>query len=332
MSFPVEPTEREAIAWFLDNASASCNGYGSGTISAGCSVAEDCARACIAWLKDCVGIDAQSRVHGHKIEVRFGKAGASYLAEKSESLGFPRDTRFFATWLEKIEQADAFRARFALERSRLVTAIEERSGKGGCFDCGAPDGEESPLEFDHLVPESKRKNVTAWLYEGKWAQAKVESEGCVMRCRADHTKKTKANGDIRGGSRKPISTNASVEAKRARDRQKSKKKHAIGKERIRASKIAASSCADCGALCTVSNLDGFSWVRTDTTNEKRARPSHLSTASDATFNAAIEASRLLCPACLKKDRKRKRGEITDKCNATRKKRKAEKAILDGDAS
>jgi 5-methylcytosine-specific restriction endonuclease McrA len=66
--------------------------------------------------------------------------------------------------------------------ARRQKAIEYLGGE--CYECGSVDN----LEFDHIDPSLKRKDIKS-LLSGKWEKLKIELDKCQLLCKDCHKQK-----------------------------------------------------------------------------------------------------------------------------------------------
>ncbi len=76
-----------------------------------------------------------------------------------------------------------------------AAAIEKLGGK--CIDCGSSEN----LEFDHVDPETKERNISALLSYSK-QKLEIELKKCVLRCSTCHSSRTKAQREVSHGGGK----------------------------------------------------------------------------------------------------------------------------------
>lgn len=294
-AFPATGTQKEKIAWMLDNTAVRCAPNG---LTASCDTSPSNAKELQPWAESAADTTFCRKQHGRQVRFGCGLTFVRWLRAAAEESGMDQAgrTKFLSSLRESELQFAARNAEYNEARDRLIEAAGERQRRAGCLVCGTLDN----LEFDHIDPATKVSAVSTLLRERKYAQAEAESAKCNLLCVLHHRQKTKR------------------EKAERRQRAQSQNKQ-MDEARFLTAKLAAGACASCNMACTKETVQGFDWVRRDAMERSPPLGAVTAIANDAKFSEELAKFQLLCVSCRKTvtaDR-RSRGVIAKKVRQTR---------------
>jgi len=291
VEFPSDGGDLEKVRWLMNTVKVYPSKH---TITVVCYTSPAGSERLCEWLTSHEAAPPTRHESGRQIQHSLGIAFVDWLTRKALEHGIASPSPFQSSLDSANKIANEFRREIDLHRDRLMELLAKRDGVKRCRRCGCLD--RRVLEFDHILPETKKHQVCDLLFAGKWAEAEAEAMFCQILCKPCHIEKTTSTGRKKP-PRKPTA-DAKTQSHREAVRRNDLKRREHGRQREREAKLRVGKCAGCSKICTKENLHDFEWDHGDPAT-KCYSMSQMTLWGDKAFNIELAKCRLLCTLCHK---------------------------------